>query len=166
MKPTTEHPEEKTSVSLILGVVAVFAIFAPMEIGWDSFVTGFFSSAWTIFYTQQNGFSFSPIGPAEWLNPFSIIRLLFVYQLKRYYDNKSSMRTTLVVGLLTEIPHSVLNLINSIVYRPAIGIPTPLMLLAAYYFMRYHPRETQDEAWIKRESKVSWGPKVTVDDSH
>ncbi len=65
MNPTTEHEEKKASISLILGVVAVFAIFAPMEIGWDPFVTGFFSSAWTIFYTQQNGFSFSLIGPAE-----------------------------------------------------------------------------------------------------
>jgi hypothetical protein len=166
MKPTTEHPEEKTSVNLILGVAAIFAIFAPVEIGGDQILVFFTSIAWNVFYSiQQNGFSFSLIGPAEWLNPFLIIRLVFVYQLKRYYDNKTSMRTTLVVGLLTEIPPTVITLINAIVYLPVIGIPTPLMLLTAYYYMRYHPRETQDEAWIERESKISWGPKITVDDN-
>lgn len=74
-------------------------------------------------------------GPAWWWSifPLTFPRLIFPYQMFRYYRGKSTGATTLLVILLTELPlciaASILTAIGT--WGPSITAPTPFMFLSA-----------------------------------
>ncbi|MFX1607102.1 MAG: hypothetical protein ACFFDD_14505 [Promethearchaeota archaeon] len=77
--------------------------------------------------------------PYLWFSTFPLTcpRLIFIYQISRYYEHKSSRAMTVLVGILTDIPMWFVSLllIYSGLWGPTISIPTPFMALFGIIMM-------------------------------
>ena len=157
----------------IYGIAIVTAILAPAGIFLTSTVSGLgsvnvYSGTWIAdYYVLSGNWNIILTSPADWFSfPFALfLRLLFVYQIKRYYDNKTTMNRALLLGLLVECESVFIGILVSLSYiYLVLGIPIPLMLLIALYLMKYHPPEDDPQSWVE-ESSNEWGPKVTINQS-
>ncbi|MFX0108586.1 MAG: hypothetical protein ACFE7R_09900 [Candidatus Hodarchaeota archaeon] len=94
--------------------------------------------------------------------PFAFLRLVFVYQIYRYYRRKSSRKRTIIVGVLSEIQITIIGIIIlplTLVYpflAIMIPVPIPLLLLTALGIMRYVPVPGPPDGWSDLEEKQEW----------
>ncbi len=101
----------------------------------------------------------------NWNNPFFIIirsivytllRPVFAYQMVRFYQNKSSKKLTLLVGLCTELEVVVFGILPVLlVAQPYLEliIPIPFLLLAGILVMRFAPPPQKPELWLEKEEE-------------
>jgi hypothetical protein len=110
----------------------VFAFFAPVVIYVQSSTFTIIAVTW--YYQPYFGLVISyQLNMILFL--FAFMRVTFVYQVFRYYRNRSSRRNTIAVGILVETVYY-FGAYGPIILIP---IPTPLMLLSALFFMRFRP---------------------------
>ena len=86
----------------------------------------------------------------QWFSSFPLTgpRLIFVHQAYRYYERKSTRTTTVLVGLVTELPMCFVALIMIATgFWSTISIPTPFMTLFAIVLMW---------KWSYSEPKAPW----------
>ncbi|MFX1416791.1 MAG: hypothetical protein ACFFC0_08255 [Promethearchaeota archaeon] len=136
---STKAPVDLRIVCMIVGALA---LFAPFNVSLDTTTrqTTFWALTW-IFVKAGPGSGFLSFGLMEWivLFPFGILRVVFVYQMVRYYRGWSTRNRTILVGVLAENPLVLLNSLLSLFMWPYLIIPTPLMLVGALVFLWFTP---------------------------
>jgi hypothetical protein len=145
----------------ILGIILVLALFAPAGIQWTR--TGFqmFSMAWTIsnvypldrwffeFVTAMGDFSFYIF--------VAFLRCLFAYQVKRYYEYRARLGVTLFFGWVIEciLPlYAIISVVSGILFGYniwALPLPTPLMVVVAWFLIKKNPRGEDKGSWTEKE---------------
>ena len=150
---TAHHNMDNSS---IYGIVIFAAIFAPAGLFLNSTVSGLYSvNVYSVvwfadYYVLFDSLEIILASPVDWFSfPFALfLRLLFVYQIKRYYDNKTTKNRVLLLGLLVECESVFIGILVSLsYYYLVIGIPIPLLLLSALYLMKHNPPEEDPQSW-------------------
>lgn len=136
----------------IVSIIAVaIALLAPI------IVTRWLSSSslsiramswWIEFESNRVVIDYSP---ALWGSTFLLTapRLIFVYQIFRYYEHRSTRGLTVLVSLVTELPMwiaaSMLTAIGS--WSPSITVPTPFMVIFAIVMLWKWPYFEPQTPW-------------------
>jgi hypothetical protein len=100
--------------------------------------------------------------------PFTVWRLVFVYQMVRYYQGRGTRIGTVLLGIFAELPFFLLDFIlratsppTMSLWDPGVTFPTPLMLLAGLVFMWKTPYpvpktpfddQAEPDQWWQEES--------------
>ncbi len=87
---------------------------------------------------------------------FTLLRPMFAIQMVRFYQNKTSKKMTLLVGLIVELQALVVNFLFTwntpfITLR----IPLPFLLLTGYLLMKFIP-QMKSEHWLEKREKQEW----------
>jgi hypothetical protein len=133
------------SVGLIMGVVALFGPAAFLTIGPSDFEIIAMMWVYTTFGWEvtQPYFIGPPLAILMSL-PYTILRPVFVYQIIRYYEGKTTMIRTLIVGLIAELQVYFFVLLRVLylqwLYMPP-AYPIPELLLIGLLFMKFRPTE-------------------------
>jgi len=119
------------------------------------------SVTWIINYRiigPNQGMSFSFLSPADWMAGLllSLPRFLFVRQIVRYYEGRTSMKRTLLIGLLGELNTLWYALLISLpaLFIPGLryvrlGVPIPFLLLIGWTWMAHHPPRQDAQSWLE-----------------
>jgi hypothetical protein len=157
------NPVDAKLVTIAMAFIAVFVPFL-ISITPMSDAIYMMASAWMLDINRGQVRSVY-FGPTEWaaMSPLTFIRLIFVFQISRYYGGKSTRKRTVIVGILTELPLWVSFLL---LVLPSWGIwitfsmPLPFLLVAGVMLVWRYPRlevenhwEEQGEAWWSRQNK-------------
>ncbi|MFW9805037.1 MAG: hypothetical protein ACFFFC_20485 [Candidatus Thorarchaeota archaeon] len=94
---------------------------------------------------------------------FTFLRFVFALQMTRLYQGKSSVRTAIYVGVISECPFLVISIINALpsLWNPAYpygfsGIPLPFVLLVGWLLIKRYPPPVRRKTWIKDEKTETW----------
>jgi hypothetical protein len=124
-------------------VMALVALLTPFMITVTRIADAVtvYASLWML---QRSGSYYDVfLGPMEWLamSPFTLMRLIFVYQVFRYYRGKSTRRNTIILGVLVESPIWLASL-QSILpsWGLSVSIPLPIILCAGVLLVWTFPR--------------------------
>jgi len=111
---SVESPLDLRVVCVMVGALALFAPFL-VQIETSRGQATFVAMIWA-YISPGPGGGFIVFGLMDWifLFPFAVWRVVFVYQMVRYYRGRSTRNRTILAGILAEIP-----------------------MLALYYFMAY-----------------------------
>lgn len=131
MKKSDTAGEHAHLIILIAGAIAVFA---PIIITLTSHLSIRAMSWFIEFGWSRVVIVFSPY---LWLSTFPVTapRLIFVYQVSRYYEKKSTRSTTVLVGLVTELPMWFILSLTTLSDFRGIAVPTPFMAIFAIIIM-------------------------------
>lgn len=175
-EPNKRAPVRTASISTIIGVLLVLALFGPIagayiSYGWTPQVS-IIAVLW-----QINSASYGPGFPSLPFNirftpeaifasfPFVFLRYVFVFMVYRLYTGKTTRRRTYLAGLAAELQlvgiYGVMSLVSllsapygGVFYMPII-VPIPVMFLCAYAFIRFiSPPE--EKLWIEEETPKQW----------
>ncbi|MGY5858909.1 MAG: hypothetical protein RTU63_06035 [Candidatus Thorarchaeota archaeon] len=89
---------------------------------------------------------------------YTLLRPIFAYQIARYYQNKSSKKMTLLIGLIVESQpfvmglYSTLNLLHLFL---EVRLPIPVLLIAAFLVMKFAPPREELESWLDEKKDDS-----------
>ena len=120
---------------MVCFIIGSFALFAPVVLTISSFDITIIAMTW--YYWTFSGFNvIYPLNGYIFL--IIVLRIIFVYQIFRYYEGRISRRKTIALGIFADL------LPYLGVWAPPIPlfqIPTPLMLFSALAFMWFRPHE-------------------------
>ncbi len=147
-------PKIPVDLRVVCVIVGGLALFAPFLVDIEPVSGRVTIMAMTYTYYVPYGFSdlnwylliIAPLVLTVW-------RIVFVYQMVRYYQGKSSRRLTVLLGVLAEL--LILPYYQSIPlpitrWDPGLTVPTPLMLFAAMVFMWFAPHSIENgEAFVE-----------------
>ena len=130
-------------------VFSLLALFAPIFCYVSSVATYVFSATWI--YSQSGHdvqFSYQILT----MIPIVALRLVFVYQVHRYYEGSTTRQRTLVLGILAEGPSLFMLLLVLVAFLvPSIwlylSIPTPLLLLSGTLLLWRKPFPEPKTPW-------------------
>lgn len=97
--------------------------------------------------------------------PFMFLRLVFVYQVYKYYLGTTSRKRVLIAGLLGELQFPLISLlmIPICLLNPSlaiiISIPIPILLVAGLLMLRNIPRAQGVSGWTKLDEDKDWWDK-------
>ncbi len=130
-------------VKLISAIAGAFALLSPLMITLTSSILSIHTMTWWIEF-RWNGVV---IGYDHLLSafPFTASRLIFVYQVFRYYENRSTRATTILVGLVAELPMGVIG--SLFLLANGIPIPTPFLVIFAIAIMWKLPYSEPKTPW-------------------
>lgn len=142
----------------------LLAVYAPafLTVYWAPSSTPIYQvwgMLWWLYYRIDLGgwfldwqFPFFVIGQSI---QFTLLRPLFAFQMVRFYQNKTSKKMTLLVGLLVELQVLVVSLIwsGNIFTSNTLRIPLPVLLLIGYLLMRFIPPK-KSELWLEKEEET------------
>jgi len=128
---------------MIVGALALFApFFASIETTRGQF------SFWTMMWAYVSpgpGGGFHVYGSMEWILWFPLViwRVVFVYQIVRYYRGRSTRSRTVLAGVLAETPPVAFYFWGTYAMSMGVGLylafPTPLLLIGALVFLWLTP---------------------------
>ncbi|MHA2119455.1 MAG: hypothetical protein ACW98J_11095 [Candidatus Thorarchaeota archaeon] len=135
--------------------MALIAVFLPFLISITPVSDSIYmmASAWMLGIErgQVRNVSF---GPMEWaaMAPITLLRLIFVFQIFRYYGGKTTRKRTVIVGALIESPLwiSFIIFILPNLWGITISLPLPFLFIAGVLIvLRYphHEEEDKYEGW-------------------
>jgi hypothetical protein len=135
-------------------VMAVIAVFVPFAVSIATTHYSIIVLTSTLMINFQNGQTYFTIGLdfIRLMAPFTILRLVFVLQMFRYYRGNSTRKRTLIVGVLTDItlwisiPYYLLNPLSTV-----ISLPFPLLLIAGTLLLWKYPSRID-----KSNEKILW----------
>ena len=128
----------------IMAVIAgVVVLLSPMIITLTSSILSIHAMSWYIefrWYGVVVGYDhlFSAL-------PLTASRLIFVYQVFRYYKHRSTRATTVFVGLVAELPMGIIG--SLFLFANGIPIPTPFLLIFAIAIMWKLPYAEPQKPW-------------------
>jgi hypothetical protein len=144
----TGSPFDSKLISLIAGAIAVLAPIIVTLTLTSSNLSIRAMSWWIEFEAHRVVIDYS-LG--LWLStlPLTSPRLIFVYQIFRYYENRSTRTLTVLVGLVTELPMWIVaSILTGIgVWSPSITAPTPFMVIFAIVMMWKWPYSEPQTPW-------------------
>ncbi len=127
----------------IVGVFLLLFILAPSFIVWTSYYYDVVAVGWSFSYHSLAGrFNLGLLYPYACLALImGSARFLFLLQLARYYDGRTSADRTLVTGVLAEIPLFAFVLMSPIwpVSPAPLSVPVPFVLLFCIIVMVLRP---------------------------
>lgn len=150
----------------ITTVMLVIAIFGPVSVniylegglGSNIYLTGM---TWQIIglnlYNVMFGVAFFLVSL-----PFTFLRLVFVYQVYRYFCGLASRRNTILIGVLAEIQFPLIGLImmpfaiGSPSIAVVLAVPVPLLLIVGVIFLRYVPIPQPIDGWKELDKGPDW----------
>jgi len=168
---SAEAPVDLRIVSVIVGTLALLSPFVVSiettrgQVTFGAMTWGYITSG------QGGGFHF--FGLMEWIVvfPLGIWRVVFVYQMVRYYRGWSTRNRTILTGILAEIPLLAFyywgTYVTSMGVLSYVTIPTPLMFVAALVFLWMTPYpvpktpfddQAEPDEWWQEKSDSSIEP--------
>ncbi|MFW9808047.1 MAG: hypothetical protein ACFFE6_01595 [Candidatus Thorarchaeota archaeon] len=164
---TTPNERKTMSARMIGFYFILIAFFAPAFVLMSWILTELpVFAVWGMLWSS--GYS---VGLGGWYldiySPFFVIgqsimqtylRPVFAYQMVRFYQGKSDMKQTLLVGLFIELQAIIVDVPMSLIFHQAFyqfHIPIPLLLIAAIITVRYWPAPSRSKSWIEKEQERS-----------
>ncbi len=158
--------------STIYGISLVLALLAPIAVRWTPSSFEILSAVWFITNVYApNTWIFQITIVGNWSQgvPISFIRCLFAYQVKRYYEDKGRLGPTIILGWMVECFLPLFYIINAflgmffgyVVATEELVLPTPLMVVVAWFLMSKNPRGDDEQSWVEKELADAWGDKIT-----
>ena len=132
-------------VKLISVIAGAFALLSPLMITLTSSILSIHAVTYYIeFRWSQVVIGYSP---NYWLSafPLTALRLIFVYQVFRYYENRSTRATTVLVGLVAELPMWIIR--STFLWESPTPIPTPFLVIFAIAIMWRLPYSEPLKPW-------------------
>ncbi|MFX1415609.1 MAG: hypothetical protein ACFFC0_02305 [Promethearchaeota archaeon] len=183
---TVESPVNLTLVCAIVGALAIFAPFY-VWINPGPNMVAILAMTWRFdrVGARIHWMIMDPIHTIAPL-PFTVWRLVFVYQMVRYYQGRGTRRRTVILGIFAELPFLIIDFTwrtlsppTTILWDPGLTFPTPLMLLAASVFMWITPfpvpktpfdDQPEPDQWWREETDSLAGqpaePRIEYDRTH
>lgn len=99
--------------------------------------------------------------------PFMFLRLVFVYQMYRYFCGLATVRNTILVGVLTELQYPLVGFLTMpfAIANPSLAIvfvvPVPLLLIAGLIFLRYVMIPQPIDGWKELDKGTDWWEQTT-----
>ena len=140
---------------LVVGLVmAALAVLTPFLIQITNTIITIVTTTWMLQISSYDS-SFRLFPLRDWLisMPFTLPRLVFVYQMARYYNGKTSRSNTLIVGVLSEIwLFVIIGLLNMIALVSSLvlldtTIPLPLLLVMGVILLWRRPMTQPTTPW-------------------
>ena len=101
--------------------------------------------------------------------PFMFFRLVFVYQVYKYYLGTTSRKRVVITGILGELQFPIISLlmIPICLSNPnlavIISIPIPILLIAGLLMLHYIPKPTGISEWTELDEDKDWWDKEKED---
>ncbi len=101
--------------------------------------------------------------------PFMFFRLVFVYQVYKYYLGTTSRKRVVITGILGELQFPIISLlmIPICLSNPnlavIISIPIPILLIAGFLMLRYIPKPKGISEWTELDEDKDWWDKEKED---
>jgi len=101
--------------------------------------------------------------------PFMFLRLVFVYQVYKYYLGTTSRKRVVITGILGELQFPLISLlmVPICLLNPGlaviISIPIPILLIAGLLMLRYIPRAQGVSGWTELDEDKDWWEKEKKD---
>ena len=101
--------------------------------------------------------------------PFMFFRLVFVYQVYKYYLGTTSRKRVVITGILGELQFPIISLlmIPICLSNPnlavIISIPIPILLIAGLLMLRYIPKLKGISEWTELDEDKDWWDKEKED---
>ena len=126
-----ETPVDLRMVGIIVGALALFAPIVLLVHGSD---IGIFAMTW--YYSTQYGLNATyPFN--MWYLLVTIPRILFVFQMIRYYKGKGSRRISIALGIIAEVPFYIGG--SGVPGGILVPFPTPFLLISTVALMWFRP---------------------------
>lgn len=138
--------KQQSPVGVMSVVVGALALFAPIFVSIDPLWGNV--EIWAMTWMYRAPYGFADFGYVQFMAsiPFTVWRVVFVYQMNRYYRGRSTRRVTVLLGAFAEMPLLVLYCMipllappTALTWGPTLLVPTPLMLVAAFTFLWMTP---------------------------
>ena len=134
---------------VVVLVLSLLALFAPMFCYISSQATYVFSATWVY---SQAGHDAQISSQILTMIPIVALRLVFIYQVHRYYEGSTTRLRTLVLGILAEGPSLFMLLLMVVAllvpsFWLYLSIPTPLLLLSATLLLWRRPLPEPKTPW-------------------
>ncbi|MFW9846126.1 MAG: hypothetical protein ACFFD6_05235 [Candidatus Thorarchaeota archaeon] len=95
--------------------------------------------------------------------PFTVWRLVFVYQMVRYYQGRGTRVGTVLLGIFAELPFLMLDLLMRVLspptmhlWNPGVTFPTPFMLFAGLVFIWMRPYPVPKTPFVSQSKPDKW----------
>ncbi len=101
--------------------------------------------------------------------PFMFLRLVFVYQVYKYYLGTTSRKRVVITGILGELQFPLISLllVPICLLNPGlaviISIPIPILLIAGLLVLRYIPKPKGTSEWTELDEDKDWWDKQKED---
>ncbi len=101
--------------------------------------------------------------------PFMFLRLVFVYQVYKYYLGTTSRKRVVITGILGELQFPLISLllVPICLLNPGlaviISIPIPILLIAGLLVLRYIPKPKGTSEWTELDEDKDWWDKEKKD---
>ena len=101
--------------------------------------------------------------------PITCLRLVFVYQIYKLYQSRTTRKRTLVVGVASELQVTILGILA--VIMPVFSlmsryfIPSPILFLAALVIFKIAPPPEVSTPWEHPEESESWWAQQSKNDA-
>ena len=103
-------------------------------------------------------------------------RLVFAYQVYRFYIRQTTRRRTLLVGIVSELQPLMFSIGLTFFTAMMVGgwggsytiqtpLPIPILFIAGYYFINSNPIEEITTPWKKPERKSDDKPQINPEDT-
>ena len=158
-------PPTITAVMLVIALLGPVSFNIYLE-GWSGSIIYLTSMAWQIvglnLYDVLFGVAFLLVAL-----PFTFLRLVFVYQIYRYFCGKATVRNTILIGVLAEIQFPLIGFVMMpfAIGSPSIAvffaIPVPLLLIIGLIFLRYVPIPQPIDGWKDLDKGPDWWEQTT-----
>ena len=156
----------KPNLTVLIASLLLVAIFAPSnlnlypEMSSDSF-TRLIGMSWDIVGLSFGSIMFSFIIFIVAL-PFMFLRLVFVYQIYKYYLGTTTRKRVVIAGILGEIQFALISIaiipfgLSSEFIAVIISIPIPILLLVGLAILHFVPQSNRISEWTELEDKDWW----------
>jgi hypothetical protein len=100
--------------------------------------------------------------------PVTFLRLVFVYQVYRFYQGRTTRKRTLLVGVVSELQMAIVSILGVII--PVFSlisrffIPIPILFLVALVIIKVAPPSEVSTPWKHSEDTESWWAQSSNDE--
>ncbi len=97
--------------------------------------------------------------------PFMFLRLVFVYQIFKYYLGRTSRKRVVIAGILAELQFALISLaiipigLSSSSLAAILSIPIPILLIVGLIMVRYIPKSQGISEWTALDEDKDWWDK-------
>jgi hypothetical protein len=164
-KKLPDTGEMKPSLSTLVLLLLLIALFAPSHLniypshGHISYYL--IGMCWQIIELSLAGFVFSFLFFLVGL-PFTFLRLVFVYQIYKYYLGTSSKKRVVITGIIAELQLFLIGLaiipigLSEPLIAVVISLPIPILLLVGLVVIHSIQRTQEDTKWTGFDEEKDW----------
>lgn len=101
--------------------------------------------------------------------PFMFLRLVFVYQVYKYYLGTTTKKRVVITGILAELQFALISLaiipigLSSPGIAAILSIPIPILLVVGFLMLRYIPKPKGTSEWTELDEDKDWWDKEKED---